>query len=83
MKGVNNVLKTLKGKIMTGVILALVGVNLGISFFVYDIFYKQLKTNIKNVFAIGDIRENSTKQIVCACSDGAIAALNALKAIKK
>lgn len=42
-----------------------------------------LQTNINNVYAIGDIRENSIKQIICACSDGATASLNILKNIKK
>lgn len=42
-----------------------------------------LETNKTDVFAIGDIRYNSTKQIVCACADGASAALNAMKQIKK
>lgn len=42
-----------------------------------------LQTNINNVFAVGDIREKSKKQIVTACADGAIAVLNAIKLIKK
>lgn len=41
------------------------------------------ETNINNVFAVGDIRYNSTKQIICACGEGAAAALNAIKNIKK
>ncbi len=41
-------LKTLKGKIMTVVIIALLGVNFGISILVYDTFYNQLKANIKS-----------------------------------
>lgn len=32
-----------------------------------------MQTNIKGVFAVGDVRSGSLKQIVTACSDGAIA----------
>lgn len=41
-------LKTLKGKIMTVVIMALMVVNFGISTFVYKTFYGELKNNIKS-----------------------------------
>lgn len=34
---------------------------------------ENMETNIKGVYACGDIREKSVKQIVTACSDGAIA----------
>lgn len=43
----------------------------------------KFETNIQNVYCVGDIRYDSTKQIVCACSEGAQAALNAIKRIKK
>jgi len=49
----------------------------------YIVTNGDLQTNINNVFAIGDICEKSKKQIVCACSDGAVAVLNAIKLIKK
>ena len=32
-----------------------------------------METSIKGVFAVGDIRAGKLKQLVCACSDGAIA----------
>jgi len=37
------------------------------------------ETNVKGVFAAGDILNKSLKQIVTACSDGAIAATSAIK----
>ena len=49
----------------------------------YIVTNGDLKTNIDNVFAIGDIRDKSKKQIVCACADGAVAVLNAIKLITK
>ena len=36
-----------------------------------------METSIKGVFAVGDIRAGKLKQLVCACSDGAIAGQNA------
>ena len=36
----------------------------------------QMKTNIPGVFAIGDCRNTTLKQVVTACSDGAIASLS-------
>ncbi len=38
-----------------------------------------MQTSAKGIYAIGDIRENSVKQIVAAAGDGAIAAINACK----
>jgi len=35
------------------------------------------------MYAAGDIRENSVKQVVAAAGDGAIAALNVVKYIEK
>ena len=34
---------------------------------------ERMRTNIKNVYAVGDARETPLRQIVTACSDGAIA----------
>lgn len=34
---------------------------------------EKMQTNLKGVFAVGDVRSGSLKQIVTACSDGAIA----------
>lgn len=42
---------------------------------------ENMKTNIENVFVAGDIRYKSLKQIVTACSDGAIASTQAIKYI--
>lgn len=41
-----------------------------------------LRTNIKNVFVAGDVREKKLRQIITACSDGAIAVNSAFKYIK-
>lgn len=40
-------------------------------------------TNIEGIFVAGDIREKEVRQLVTAASDGAIAALNAVKYIQK
>ena len=32
-----------------------------------------MRTNLKNVYAVGDARNTPLRQIVTACSDGAIA----------
>ena len=41
-----------------------------------------MRTNYEGVFAIGDIRQTPLRQIVTACSDGAIAATKAFEYIK-
>lgn len=41
-----------------------------------------MKTNLKNLYAVGDCRFNSLKQIATAVSDGAIAASNIFSTIK-
>jgi thioredoxin reductase (NADPH) len=38
----------------------------------------KMNTSIKGLFAAGDIRINAPKQVVCAASDGAIAAIEAI-----
>ena len=43
----------------------------------------EMKTNIDGVFAAGDVRHCPLRQIVCACSDGAIASLSAVKYLGK
>jgi len=49
---------------------------------------KNLETNIKGIFACGDVRENLLKQVIVACGEGAQAAfvakeyINKLKGIK-
>ena len=40
-----------------------------------------MNTNIKGVFAAGDLRKKTVRQVVTAASDGAIAAINAEKYI--
>ena len=44
---------------------------------------ENLHTNIPNVFVAGDIRKKSLRQIVTACSDGAIASTEAIKYLSK
>ena len=43
---------------------------------------EHMRTNIKGVFAAGDIRNGVLKQIVTACADGAVAASSAIKHIE-
>lgn len=47
----------------------------------YIITDEDMKTNVKGVFAAGDIREKSLRQVVTAAADGAIAAVQAEKYI--
>ncbi|MDF2656036.1 MAG: thioredoxin-disulfide reductase [Bacillota bacterium] len=49
----------------------------------YIITDEDMKTNIAGVFAAGDIREKSLRQVVTAASDGAIAAVQAGKYIEE
>lgn len=42
-----------------------------------------METNIKGVYAVGDLRETPLRQVVTACSDGAIAAFYAEKHISE
>lgn len=49
----------------------------------YIITDQNLMTNVQGVFAIGDIRQKTLRQIVTACSDGAIASTNAQKYISE
>ncbi|WKY45567.1 thioredoxin-disulfide reductase [Eubacteriaceae bacterium ES2] len=43
----------------------------------------EMRTNIEGVFAAGDIRQKSLRQVVTATGDGAIAASNAIKFIEE
>jgi len=49
----------------------------------YIIVNERMETNVKGVFAVGDIIKKDLRQIITACADGAIAALSAYKYIKK
>ena len=42
-----------------------------------------MQTSVDGLYAAGDIRENSVKQVVAAAGDGAIAAINAVKYVEK
>jgi thioredoxin reductase (NADPH) len=42
-----------------------------------------MKTSLNGMYAAGDVRENSVKQVVAAAGDGAVAALNVVKYIEK
>lgn len=48
----------------------------------YIITTEKMETNLKGVFAIGDIRNTPLRQIVTAVSDGAIASVSAFNYIK-
>jgi thioredoxin reductase (NADPH) len=43
----------------------------------------KMETSLKGLYAAGDIREDSVKQVVAAAGDGATAAINAVKFIEK
>ena len=43
---------------------------------------ERMETNIKGVFAAGDIRNTPLRQVVTACADGAVAATYAIEAIR-
>lgn len=47
----------------------------------YIVADEEMRTNIEGVFAVGDVREKSLRQVVTAAADGAIAAVNAEKYI--
>ncbi|MCL2797127.1 MAG: FAD-dependent oxidoreductase [Firmicutes bacterium] len=49
----------------------------------YIVTDEKLKTNLDGVYAAGDIRSGAMHQIVVACADGAIAATEAAKWVKK
>jgi thioredoxin reductase (NADPH) len=40
-----------------------------------------METKVPGIFAAGDIRHNSARQAICACGDGATAAIYAEKFI--
>ena len=40
----------------------------------YIIAGEDMKTNIQGVFVAGDVRQKKIRQVITACSDGAIAA---------
>ena len=44
---------------------------------------KKQETNIKGIFAAGDVTNNPLKQIVTACAEGAIAANSAYEELSK
>jgi len=43
----------------------------------------KMETSLKGLYAAGDIREDSVKQVVAAAGDGATAAINAVKYVEK
>ena len=43
----------------------------------YIVTDEDMQTNIKGVYAAGDVRKKSLRQIITACSDGAIASTKA------
>jgi thioredoxin reductase (NADPH) len=49
----------------------------------YVIADEEMRTSVEGVFAAGDVRVKSLRQVITACSDGAIAAVNAEKYIEK
>lgn len=48
----------------------------------YVISDEEMRTSVEGVFAAGDVRVKSLRQVITACADGAIAAVNAEKYIE-
>lgn len=48
----------------------------------YIITDNEMKSNVPGVFAAGDVRNHTIKQVVTACSDGAVAVYSAIKYIE-
>jgi thioredoxin reductase (NADPH) len=49
----------------------------------YVIADEEMRTSVEGVFAAGDVRVKSLRQVITACADGAIAAVNAEKYIEE
>lgn len=47
----------------------------------YILCDENMRTNINDIYAVGDVRAKSLKQVVTACADGAIAADDAIKSL--
>lgn len=47
----------------------------------YIVTNEVMRTNIDGVYAVGDVREKSLRQVVTACADGAIAADDIIKSL--
>ena len=43
----------------------------------------KMRTSLDGLFAVGDIRKDAKKQVVCAASDGAVAALEAVEYLRE
>ena len=43
---------------------------------------ERMETNVRGVFAAGDIRNTPLRQVITACADGAIAATYAIEAVR-
>ncbi len=48
----------------------------------YILTDEEMKTNVDGVYAVGDVRAKSLRQIVTACADGAIAADSIIKSLQ-
>ena len=49
----------------------------------YIIADEEMRTSVEGVFVAGDVRVKSLRQVITACADGAIAAVNAEKYIEQ
>lgn len=49
----------------------------------YILADEEMRTSVEGVYAAGDVRVKSLRQVITACADGAIAAVNAEKYIEK
>jgi thioredoxin reductase (NADPH) len=75
--GVSGVFVSIGTQPATGYLKGLINLDAGGAIIVND----RLETNVPGIFAAGDIRSGSIKQVIAAAGDGAIAAVNAGKFI--
>lgn len=47
----------------------------------YILTDERMRTNVQGIYAVGDVREKSLRQVVTACADGAIAADDIIKSL--
>ena len=49
----------------------------------YILTNEEMETNVRGIYAVGDVRSKEVRQLTTAASDGTIAATNILKKLNK